>query len=81
MAGPRANEKARAEGAPQRAGSLGYAGDRLFDFDVIAGVNGFGAVGNKNGGRVAADVYDDAFAQHFAWQVVPVIPPRRAAIR
>lgn len=40
MTGRRLNEKARAGSAPQRAGSLRYAGYRLFNFDVITGVNG-----------------------------------------
>ena len=78
-AGPRGKKKARARHTSQRARSSYFAGYRLFDFDVIARVNIRGAEGDKHCGRVAAHVDDDAFAEHFAGQIVPVIPSRRAA--
>src|SRR5580658_6675828 len=58
------------------AGQNGYG---LFDFDVIAGVNIHGAVSDEDGRGVVAYVKDNTLAQHFARQVVPVIPSGRAA--
>src|SRR5580704_9589368 len=72
-------KEARANSISLRAGSFCFAGYRLFDFDVIAGVNIRSAVGDKYGRRVAAHVKNYALSQHFTRQIIPVIPSRRAA--
>src|SRR5215469_18617539 len=52
---------------------------KLFDFDVVSGVHLQFAVGDKHCGSVVTDVDDHAFADHFSWQVIPLVLYRGAA--
>src|SRR5215813_11736878 len=52
---------------------------RLFEFDVVAGVDLVARSREQHRGGVLADIQHDSFAENLARQIVPVIVPRIAA--
>ena len=55
------------------------AEEGLLDFDVISSVDINARVGDEDGGGIVARVDHNAFTEHFAGQIVPLIFLRRTA--